>query len=60
IDARAPGARARTAEEIAAASDGAVRDAALALADLDRARFAPPAAAPRVDRERIRALIREL
>lgn len=56
IDARMPGSGALAAEEIVQRCDGALRAAAEALVDLDRARFAN-AAAPLPDVERIRALI---
>lgn len=59
IDARLPGAHALAAEEIVARSEGPLRAAAEALADLDRARFAS-ATAPPPDAPRIHTLISHL
>lgn len=58
---RRPETRALTPEELAARSSRAEREAALALAELDRARFASePAGATRLDAARVRALVRAL
>jgi hypothetical protein len=58
---RVPGSRAATVEELARHEDAAVQEAAAALADLERARFAAPAAAgPALDAARVRALVRAL
>jgi len=61
LAARWPETRASAAEEMLARASGAARDAALALAELDRARFAPDGGgATRLDAERVRALVRSL
>jgi hypothetical protein len=57
---RRTGAPALAAEELAAAADGAERDAAEALLALDRARFAAGAGSPAPDAARVRALVAAL
>jgi len=57
---RMPEARALAAEELVARADGPARDAAAALVELDRARFAAGDGTLRIDSERVRNLVEAL
>jgi hypothetical protein len=57
---RMPEARTLAAEELAALAEGPARDAAAALVELDRARFAADDGTLRLDAERVRNLVEAL